>query len=93
MTKDLKLCKCGIAEVDCDYHKPEEKSNEYIAFPDGKTIHIPLSNPIKWTGKWNIPKDSKLDYINGVAKRIGNRWRAEVINLMAGVYLDNNEAD
>lgn len=50
---DVKICACGIAAADCDYHKPEEQ--EYISFKvETQVDYVYQGNGI-WTVSLNPP--------------------------------------
>lgn len=42
---DTKICKCGIAAVDCDYHKPSKKVRAVARAPwNGLIVHTSMDS-------------------------------------------------
>jgi hypothetical protein len=51
MMADVRICACGIAADDCDYHKPETK--DYVTFTVGQQVNwLYMGN-----GQWKMTSD------------------------------------
>ena len=90
---NLKICPCGIAADDCDYHKPAESDQQWTLLPSAYPGHEwPTVRFRMADGTWYSAisfKDDKLDDLNRIAKQIGDYHQLQVRKALDGIFKDN----
>jgi hypothetical protein len=89
---DVKICACGIAADDCDYHKPVPESEpKTLKFIPGTGVRLTEddSEITPFLGTVDL-YDPKMALVIDVAKRVGDWYYQEQMKAFVGVFGRND---